>query len=122
MFGSETLITPAADMTNWQNIIVALITACSLIAVAYLQFVYKAGKRRGEEAKAEWVQNKVDHATVVSMIQQLGKSLGRSIDKTNDSVDRIEGKLDTHIRDHALGGFDIDDINFKTGEKVKDGK
>jgi len=122
MFGAETLITPAADMTNWQNIIVTLITACSLIAVAYLQFVYKAGKKRGEEARSEWLQNKADHATVVSMIQQLGKSLGRSIDKTNDSVDRIEGKLDTHIRDHALGGFDIDDIKFKTGEKVKDGK
>ena len=122
MFGAETLVTPAADMTNWQNIIVALITACSLIAVAYLQFVYKAGKRRGEEAKSEWVQNRADHATVVSMIQQLGKSLGRSIDKTNDSVDRIEGKLDTHIRDHALGGFDLDDIKFKTGEKAKDGK
>ena len=122
MFGAETLITPAADMTNWQNIIVTLITACSLIAVAYLQFVYKAGKKRGEEARSEWLQNKADHATVVSMIQQLGKSLGRSIDKTNDSVDRIEGKLDTHIRDHALGGFDLDDIKFKTGEKAKDGK
>jgi len=109
-------------MTNWQNIIVALITASSLVAVAYLQFVFKAGKKRGEEAKAEWVQNKADHATVVSMIQQLGKSLGRSIDKTNDSVDRIEGKLDTHIRDHAVGKFDIDDVRFKTGEKVRDGK
>jgi hypothetical protein len=122
IFASETLITPAADMTNWQNIIVALITASSLVAVAYLQFVFKAGKKRGEEAKAEWAQNKADHATVVSMIQQLGKSLGRSIDKTNDSVDRIESKLDTHIRDHALGGFDIDDVRFKTGEKVRDGK
>ena len=122
MFASETLITPAADMTNWQNIIVAIITACSLIAVAYLQFVYKAGKKRGEEARSEWRQNHTDHDTVVNLINQMGKSLGRSIDKTNDSVDRIEGKLDTHIRDHALGGFDIDDINFKTGEKVKDGK
>ena len=121
MFASGTLITPAADMTNWQNIIVAVITASSLIAVAYLQFVFKAGKKRGEQAKAEWVQNKADHATVVSMIQQLGKSLGRSIDKTNDSIDRIEGKLDTHIRDHALGEFDLDldDIKFKTGEKAK---
>lgn len=122
MFASETLITPAADMTNWQNVIVAIITACSLIAVAYLQFVYKAGKKRGEEARLEWKQNHTDHDTVVGMIQQLGKSLGRSIDKTNNSVDRIEGKLDTHIRDHAVGEFDIDDIKFKTGEKAKDGK
>ena len=119
MFGSETLIAPAADMTNWQNIIVALITACSLIAVAYLQFVFRAGKKRGEEARSEWEQNHRDHDTVVSLINQMGKNLGRSIDKTNDSVDRIEGKLDTHIRDHALGEFDLDDLKFKTGEKAK---
>ena len=103
MFGAETLITPAADMTNWQNIIVSVITASSLVAVAYLQFVYKAGKRRGEEAKAEWAQNKADHATVVNMINQMAKGLGKSIDRNNDSLDRVEGKLDSHINDHAKG-------------------
>jgi len=103
MFGAETLITPAADMTDWQNIIVSVITASSLVAVAYLQFVFKAGKKRGEEAKAEWKQNKVDHATVVSMINQMGKSLGKSIDRNNKSLDRVEEKLDGHINDHAKG-------------------
>ena len=103
MFGSETLITPAADMTNWQNIVVSIITACGLVAVAYLQFVYKAGKRRGEEAKAEWVQNKIDHQTVVGMITQMGKSLGKSIDRNHESLDRVETKLDGHITDHARG-------------------
>jgi hypothetical protein len=103
MFGAGTLITPAADMTNWQNIIVSVITASSLVAVAYLQFVYKAGKRRGEEAKAEWAQNKADHATVVNMINQMAKGLGKSIDRNNDSLDRVETKLDGHINDHAKG-------------------
>jgi hypothetical protein len=103
MFSAETLITPAADMTNWQNIIVSVITASSLIAVAYLQFVHKAGKRRGEEAKAEWAQNKADHATVVNMINQMAKGLGKSIDRNNKSLDRVEGKLDRHINDHAKG-------------------
>ena len=103
MFGAETLITPAADMTDWQNIIVSVITASSLIAVAYLQFVFRAGKKRGEEAKAEWVQNKADHATVVNMINQMSKGLGKSIDRTNDSLDRVEEKLDGHINDHARG-------------------
>ena len=103
MFGSETLITPAADMTDWQNIIVSIITASSLIAVAYLQFVFRAGKKRGEEAKVEWKQNKEDHATVVSMINQMGKSLGKSIDRNNKSLDRVEEKLDGHINDHAKG-------------------
>ena len=103
MFGAETLITPAADMANWQNIIVSVITASSLIAVAYLQFVHRAGRKRGEEAKAEWIQNKADHATVVNMINQVGKSLGRSIDRNNQSLDRVEKKLDGHINDHAKG-------------------
>jgi hypothetical protein len=103
MFSAETLITPASDMTNWQNVIVSVITASSLIAVAYLQFVHKAGKKRGEEAKAEWAQNKADHATVVNMINQMAKGLGKSIDRNNDSLDRVEGKLDRHINDHAKG-------------------
>ena len=103
MFGAETLINPAADMTDWQNIIVSIITASSLIAVAYLQFVFRAGKKRGEEAKVEWAQNKADHAVVVGMINQMGKSLGKSIDRNNKSLDRVEEKLDGHINDHAKG-------------------
>ena len=103
MFGAETLITPAADMTDWQNIVVSVITASSLVAVAYLQFVFRAGKRRGEEAKAEWKQNKADHAVVVDMIKQMSKGLGKSIDRTNDSLDRVEEKLDGHINDHVKG-------------------
>jgi hypothetical protein len=103
MFGAETLITPAADMTDWQNIVVSVITASSLVAVAYLQFVFRAGKKRGEEAKAEWKQNKADHATVVGMINQMGKSLGKSIDRNNKSLDRVEEKLDGHINDHVRG-------------------
>ena len=103
MFSAETLITPAADMTDWQNIIVSVITASSLVAVAYLQFVFRAGKKRGDEARAEWKQNKADHATVVSMINQMGKSLGKSIDRNNKSLDRVEEKLDGHINDHVKG-------------------
>ena len=103
MFSAETLITPASDMTNWQNIIVSVITASSLVAVAYLQFVHKAGKRRGEEAQVKWAENKEDHATVVNMINQMSKSLGKAIDRNNVSLDRVEGKLDRHINDHAKG-------------------
>jgi hypothetical protein len=103
MLFSENLITPAADMTNWQNIIVSIITASSLVAVAYLQFVHRAGRRRGEEARLEWAQNKADHATVVNMINQMSKGLGKSIDRNNASLDRVEGKLDRHINDHAKG-------------------
>ena len=103
MFAAETLITPAADMTNWQNIIVTIITASSLVAVAYLQFVYKAGKKRGEEARADWKQNKEDHEYVVARITDLGRSLGISIDRVEATAVRTEGKLDQHINDHATG-------------------
>lgn len=103
MFAAETLITPASDMTNWQNVIVAIITASSLIAVAYLQFVYKAGRKRGEEARVEWKQNKEDHEYVVARIADLGTSLGISIDRVEATAVRTEGKLDQHINDHATG-------------------
>ena len=103
MFGAETLITPAADMTNWQNIVVSVITASSLVVVTYLRFVHSDGKKRGEEAKSEWKQNRADHATVVNMINQMAKGLGKSIDRNNDSLDRVETKLDGHINDHAKG-------------------
>ena len=117
MFGSETLVTPAADMTNLQNIVVAIITAASLIAVAYLQFVYKAGKKRGQDAQEanalfmeQWKTNKQDHDYVVSMIDNVGNSLGRSIDRVEANMHRnhevvveMYKKLDTHIRDHATG-------------------
>lgn len=103
MFAAETLITPAADMTNWQNVIVAIITASSVIAVGYLQFVYKAGRKRGEEARIEWAQNKEDHAYVIARIDNLGRSLGISIDRVEATTIRSEEKLDQHINDHATG-------------------
>ena len=31
------------------------------------------------------------------------KGLGKSIDRNNDSLDRVETKLDGHINDHAKG-------------------
>lgn len=123
-------------MTSWQNLFVAVVPVLGLIAVAYLQFVHKAGKKRGEEAQeanalfmAQWETNKQDHDFVVNLIDNMGKSLGHSIDRVESTVNQnykvmqnIDQKLDTHIRDHAIGNFDLDNIKFKTGEKAKDGK
>ena len=117
MFISDLLVTPASEMTSWQNLFVAVVPVLGLVAVAYLQFVYKAGKKRGEEAQeanalfmAEWKTNKQDHDFVVSLIDNMGKSLGHSIDrveataaKNHEVVVNINKKLDTHIRDHAIG-------------------
>ena len=120
MLFSDLLITPAEEMTSWQNIFVAIIPVLGVIAVAYLQFVYKAGKKRGQDAMEanemfmnQWVQNKEDHNFVVEQISTLGKTLGRSIDRVESTVTQnhkvvmaIDEKLDTHIRDHAVGNFD----------------
>ena len=78
------------------EIIVAMVGVLGLIAVALIE-------KDRRSSKIMWEENKTDHNYVVEKIETLGKSLGRSIDRTNKSVERIEDKLDTHIRDHVVG-------------------
>lgn len=78
------------------EIIVALVGVIGLIAVALIE-------KDRRSSKLMWEENKNDHNYVVEKIETMGKSLGRSIDKTNKSLERVEDKLDTHIRDHAVG-------------------
>jgi hypothetical protein len=79
-----------------QEIVTAVVGAIALIIVALVERDRRASNNR-------WEENKADHNYVVEKIETLGKSLGRSIDKTNNSLERVENKLDTHIRDHAVG-------------------
>ena len=78
------------------EIVVALIGTVGLISVAYLEAERRGSKRR-------WAENKDDHNFVVDKIEQLGKSLGRSIDRVEETGIRTESKLDQHINDHATG-------------------
>lgn len=78
------------------DIIVALVGVIGLVAVTLIEKDRRSSKTR-------WAENHEEHNLVVEKIETLGKSLGRSIDKTNKSLDRVEGKLDTHIRDHEVG-------------------
>lgn len=78
------------------DIWVALIGAVSLIVVALIE----SGRRT---SKARWEENKADHNFVVDKIENLGKSLGISIDRVEKGVERTEAKVDQHIRDHAKG-------------------
>ena len=78
------------------EIIVALIGTTGIIAVAYLE----RGRR---DNKRNWEANKADHGMVVSKIEDLGKSLGISIDRVEASAIRTEEKLDQHINDHVTG-------------------
>jgi hypothetical protein len=78
------------------EIFVAIIGAASIVAVALIE-----GYRR--TSKARWEENKSDHNFVVDKIENLGKSLGVSIDRVEKGVERTEIKVDQHIRDHAKG-------------------
>jgi len=53
-------------------------------------------------------RNRQDHQAVSDKIETLGKSLGVSIDRVENTAIRTEQKLDGHIRDHATGIFDTD--------------
>lgn len=79
-----------------QQVYVALIGTVGLIIVALIEKDRRASKSR-------WEENKADHNYVVEKIETIGKSLGRSIDRNASSLERVESKLDGHIRDHAVG-------------------
>jgi hypothetical protein len=78
------------------EIIVSVVGVIGLVAVALIE-------KDRRLSKTMWEENKADHNHVVEKIELIGKSLGRSIDRTSKSLERVEGKLDTHIRDHAVG-------------------
>jgi len=62
-------------------------------------------------------ENVRDHGYVAQKLDDLKEDI-KDID---EDVSNIEAKLDTHIRDHVTGQFVVDNIKFKTGERIKDG-
>lgn len=78
------------------DIVVALIGAVSIVAVAMIEGTRRVSNRN-------WAQNREDHNFVVEKIEDLGKSLGRSIDRVEATGIRTEEKLDQHINDHVTG-------------------
>ena len=72
-----------------EAITVALIALASAIIVALIE----KGRR----------ENKTDHGVVSDKLDVIAKSLGKSIDRVEDTGIRTEGKLDQHINDHARG-------------------
>lgn len=79
-----------------EAVYVALITAVGGIVIA----IVESGRRKNNN---RWEENKQDHNFVVDKIDNLGKSLGISIDRVEKGVERTEAKVDQHIRDHAKG-------------------
>ena len=72
-----------------EAITVALITVVGAAIVALIE----KGRR----------ENKTDHGVVSNKLDVIAKSLGKSIDRVEDTGIRTEGKLDQHINDHARG-------------------
>lgn len=81
------------------EILVAIISGISVLGVALIEHGRRLSKRN-------WQANRADHDFVVNKIETLGKSLGRSIDRVEETGIRTEGKLDQHINDHATGRLD----------------
>ncbi len=88
----------------------ALIGTIGLVAVALIQKDRSEGKKRREADSAE-------HSFLVDKVENLGKSLGISIDRVEgnlgEHIMRVEttlytvsDKLDEHIHDHAVGNFE----------------
>ena len=66
-------------------------------------------------------ENSRDHGVVADKLE----IIKGAIQDIDDDVAHIESKLDNHLEGHvnaAWGNFDLDDIRYKTGEKVKDKK
>jgi hypothetical protein len=63
-------------------------------------------------------ENFRDHGYVSKKLDDLKEDI-KDID---EDVSHIEAKLDTHIRDHITGQFNIDNMKFKTDERAKDGR
>lgn len=62
-------------------------------------------------------ENIRDHGYVKERLDHLREDIA----DLDEDVSHIETKLDTHIGDHVTGQLNIDDLKFKTAEKVKDG-
>lgn len=90
-----------------EAVIVALIGLVGSVLVVLVE------KGRKENAR--------DHGIVADKLELIKGAL----EDIDDDIAHVESKLDNHLSDHitaSLGGFDIDDLTYKTGEKVKDKK
>ena len=80
----------------------AVAVACIGLVGAVIVALIEKGRRVDVK---RWEENKADHNFVVDKIENLGKSLGISIDRVERGVERTEEKVDRHIADHARGEF-----------------
>lgn len=96
-----------------EAVIVALIGVVGSVLVILVE------KGRKENAR--------DHGVVAEKLEFIKGTL----EDIDNDVAHIESKLDDHLNDHVqvgmgafggFGSFDLDDLTYKTGEKVKDKK
>lgn len=87
----------------------AVIGAISLIVVAIIE-------RRTRREDNRWEQNKEEHEALVGRMEDIGSSLGRSLDRVESNltdhidslsrkVERLDGTVVSHLEDHARGEF-----------------
>lgn len=85
----------------------AIIGALSLIVVAVIE-------RRTRKEDARWEHNANEHGALVERMEEIGSSLGRSLDRVEENVtahieslsrkvERLDGTVVSHLEDHARG-------------------
>lgn len=74
-----------------EQIVVALLGILGLLIASMVEWSRRIHQR--------------DHAMVLRMLKQMSDSLGRSIDRVEQTALRTEEELDRHIADHARGAF-----------------
>jgi len=60
-------------------------------------------------------ENIRDHGFVKDRLD----SIKEDIADIDSDISHIEAKLDTHLSDHITSQFNLENLKFKTGEKVK---
>jgi predicted nucleic acid-binding Zn-ribbon protein len=60
-------------------------------------------------------ENVRDHGFVKDRLD----SIKEDIADIDDDISNIEAKIDTHLNNHITNQFNLENLKFKTGEKVK---
>ncbi len=99
------------------EIIVAVVTGLTALAVAVIE-------KRTRKDEEKWQQNTTEHNALVSRIENMGSSLGRSLDRVEgnlgEHIVRLENKIEQHdevlfghLASHAEAVFAAEPVSNK---------
>jgi hypothetical protein len=92
---------------------IVIVTGAFTLITAVVAGIIEKRTRRDDE---KWIQNTREHEALVSRLEDIGSSLGRSIDRVEINlstaidvlgrrVEQVDEIMVSHIEDHARGVF-----------------